>query len=86
MRRGAVAELAAELGAQAPPRGELALVLGPPVRAAPEEAEVEGALRVALEHMPLKQAAAHVARELELGKRDVYQLGLRLKSKDRGQP
>jgi 16S rRNA (cytidine1402-2'-O)-methyltransferase len=82
VRRGTVTTLAERHAASEPLRGELALVIGPPAPDAPQEAEIAAELRAALKDMPLKQAAAHVAGKLGVGKRDVYQLGLRLKQDD----
>jgi 16S rRNA (cytidine1402-2'-O)-methyltransferase len=83
VRRAPLADLAETLAGAEPPRGELVLVVGPPVQAAPSEAEVEAELRAALAEMPLKRAAARVAERTGMGKRDVYQLGLRIKGDDR---
>ncbi len=83
VRRVPLAEMAETLAEEEPPRGELVLVVGPPVQAAPSEAEVEAELRAALAEMPLKRAAAQVAERTGMGKRDVYQLGLRLKEDER---
>ncbi len=79
-RRGTVGALAEALAQADAPRGELVLVIGPPVAATPEIADIEAELRVALAEMPLKKAAASVAERLGVGKRDVYQLGLRLRA------
>jgi len=82
IRRGTVAALAEALAEADAPRGELVLVIGPPVAAAPEAADIEAELRAALAEMPLKKAAASVAGKLGIGKRDVYQLGLRIRAED----
>lgn len=60
-------------------KGEIVLVIGRAVAQAPSEADVETALRAALEEFPLKAASTLVAEQLQMSKRDVYQLGLRLK-------
>lgn len=83
VRRGTVADLAATAGA-AETRGEMVLVLGPPVTRVPGEADVVEALDAALKDRPLKEAAADVAAKLGVRKRDVYQLGLGLKKPDKG--
>ncbi|NBC96095.1 MAG: 16S rRNA (cytidine(1402)-2'-O)-methyltransferase [Deinococcus-Thermus bacterium] len=82
VRRGSVRELARALDGAAPPKGEIVVVVGPPVPVAPDEAQIADALRAEPEGKPLKQAAADVAARLGARKRDVYQLGLRLKSED----
>lgn len=60
-------------------KGEIVVVIGRAVARAPSSADVEAALRTALEEMPLKAASAQVAEALGMSKRDVYQLGLQLK-------
>jgi len=83
IRRASLAALADALAGDAAPKGEIVLVLGPPVPRSADEAEVETALRAALDEHPLKRAAAEVAEKLGVSKRDVYQLGLRLKSQQK---
>lgn len=61
-------------------KGEIVVVIGRAVARAPSSADVEAALRTALEEMPLKAASAQVAEALGMSKRDVYQLGLQLKN------
>lgn len=60
-------------------KGEIVVVIGRAVAKAPSAIDVEAALITALETMPLKAASTHVADALGMSKRDVYQLGLRLK-------
>jgi len=79
-RRATIAALAAASAGEGP-RGEIVLVLGPPAPAAAGPDEIEAALREALTRMPLRDAAAEVARNLGAGKRDVYQMGLSLREK-----
>jgi len=63
-------------------KGEIVLVIGKgaPVQASAET--LEDALRKALQTMTVKDAAAHVAAELGLKKRDVYQAALNLVKDD----
>jgi 16S rRNA (cytidine1402-2'-O)-methyltransferase len=83
IRRGTVADLAATAG-EAETRGEMVLVLGPPVTREPDKADVAKALGEALKDRPLKEAAADVAAKLGVRKRDVYQMGLEMKEKGDG--
>ncbi|MGP3698687.1 16S rRNA (cytidine(1402)-2'-O)-methyltransferase [Rhodobacter sp. NSM] len=59
-------------------KGEIVVVVdrAPPVQAGPED--LEAALSAALETMTVKEAAASVAGQLGLPRRDVYQAALRL--------
>lgn len=79
--RGTVEEVRTAIADRAL-KGEIVLVVGKgaPVQASAES--MEDALRQALETMSVKDAAAHVAADLGLKKRDVYQAALTLE-KDR---
>lgn len=79
-RRGTLAGLAAHYEEAGPPRGEIVLLVGPPKDVAATAADIDAALRVALNEMPTKAAASSVAEALGLPKRDVYQRALQLKS------
>lgn len=81
-RRGSLAELAVHYDEAGPPRGEIVLLVGPPKKAQATAADIDAALRVALNEMPTKAAASSVAEALGLPKRDVYQRALQLKSGD----
>ncbi|MBV9882974.1 MAG: 16S rRNA (cytidine(1402)-2'-O)-methyltransferase [Sphingomonadaceae bacterium] len=76
---GTLAELAARY-AEAPPKGEIVIVVGPPAAAAAAgEAEVDAALRDALSRLSPSRAAAEVAAQLGLPKRAVYERAQQLK-------
>lgn len=81
VRRGSLAELVAHYREAGPPKGEIVLVVGPPLAApATEGADLDDALRRALSKMRVKEAAEAVAAALNLPKRQVYQRALELKS------
>lgn len=61
-------------------KGEMVLVISRASAVAATQADVEAALQEAMDTMPLKAASAQVAEQLQMSKRDVYQLGLRLKN------
>ena len=76
---GTLAELAARY-AEAPPKGEIVIVVGPPAAAAAAgEAELDAALRDALARLSPSRAAAEVAAKLGLPKRAVYERAQQLK-------
>ncbi len=76
---GTLGELA-DRYADAPPRGEIVIVVGPPGEAeAPAEANVDAALREAMTRLSTSRAAAEVARSLGLPRRDVYERALALR-------
>ncbi|MDB6453855.1 16S rRNA (cytidine(1402)-2'-O)-methyltransferase [Falsirhodobacter sp. 20TX0035] len=68
----------AEAYADASVKGEIVVLIDRALPQAATEADVETALRAALEHASVKDAAAEVAARLNLPKRDVYQLALKL--------
>jgi 16S rRNA (cytidine1402-2'-O)-methyltransferase len=76
---GTLAELA-ERYREAPPKGEIVIVVGPPgERAAPEEADVDAALREAMARLSPSRAAAEVAERLGIPRRQAYERALALK-------
>ncbi len=79
-RRGSAEELAAHYRAH-PPRGEIVVLAGPPVAApAPDAAAIDQALRAALAHLPVSQAARDVARALGLDRKALYSRALALQA------
>ena len=79
VRRGSLSELAA--GAEAdPPRGEIVLVVGPPLGEMAAEDDLEALLSAALETQGTGQAAAEVAKATGRPRKEVYALALKLKA------
>lgn len=71
-RHGPLAALAADYAAGPEPRGEVVLLVGPPVATVPTEAALDAALDAALGRLTVRDAAAEVATALGLPRRDVY--------------
>lgn len=66
--------------AEAPPKGEIVIIVGPPGEApAPSEADVDAALREALTRLPVAGAASEVAKATGLPRRDLYVRAMALK-------
>lgn len=78
-RRATLGELAIHYAEQGPPKGEIVLLVGPPQEGEVSEAVLDAAIRKALQSQSVKQAAAEIAAQLGLPKRDVYQRALALK-------
>jgi 16S rRNA (cytidine1402-2'-O)-methyltransferase len=78
-RRGGLQELAAHYAASEPPRGEIVIVVGPPsfLRSIQPES-LDQDIEAALERLSTKDAAAFVAAETGLPRREVYARALRL--------
>jgi 16S rRNA (cytidine1402-2'-O)-methyltransferase len=78
---------AAEVFAEAPPRGEVVLVVGgAPPAPAPEERDVEAAVRSVLDEDPsagARQVADRVASTLGVPKRRAYEAAVRLRASDK---
>jgi 16S rRNA (cytidine1402-2'-O)-methyltransferase len=80
VRRGSLVELAAHYAAAGAPRGEVVLVIGPPVGHGEVALDdVDAALQEALACMAPSAAAASVAAATGLGRREVYRRALALK-------
>ena len=81
--RGALSELAARYAGK-DVKGEIVLVVAPSQDEAtpPDDAEVEHALRNALQTMGVKEAAALVADSTGLPRRTLYQRALQIRGKD----
>lgn len=78
---GTLSSLAARY-ADAPPKGEIVIIVGPPGEAAPEEADdvtLDAALRAAMADKPVAQAAKAVAKRFGLDRRETYARALTLK-------
>ena len=78
---GTLTELSARY-ADAPPKGEIVVVVGPPGEAVAEEADdatLEAALREAMADKPVAQAAKAVAKRFGLDRHEVYARALTLK-------
>lgn len=78
---GTLTELAARY-ADAPPKGEIVVIVGPPGEALAEEADdatLDAALREAMTDKPVAQAAKAVAKRFGLDRHDVYARALLLK-------
>lgn len=62
-----------------PPRGEIVLMVGPPLEETFTMADAEAMLREELAHAKTSQAAAAVAKRTGLDRKDLYALAMRLK-------
>lgn len=78
IRRGTLAELADQLAEEPAPKGEIVLVIGPPLAGEITAEDLDAALRDAMQDLSLKDAAAKVATALGMPKREVYNRALDL--------
>lgn len=77
VRRGTLSELAVDF-AEAP-RGEISIVVGPPLAEGPDYGKIDAALARLIPFMPLKVASEFLAETLGGSKRDIYERGQKLK-------
>lgn len=76
---GSLTDLAARY-ADAPPKGEIVVIVGPPGESPPASAEdADAALREALTRLPVSKAAGEVAKKLGLDRRALYARAMELK-------
>jgi 16S rRNA (cytidine1402-2'-O)-methyltransferase len=79
MRRGQLASLAAHYRSTGAPRGEAVIVVGPPERGEPDEAEVDQRLRNTLAELGVRNAAAKLAAETGLPRAELYRRALAIR-------
>ena len=79
VRRAPLSELARHYQAEGPPKGEVTLVVGAPVKDEPDFARIDTALALALPFMPVKAAADMIAGLTEAPRRAVYARALTMK-------
>jgi 16S rRNA (cytidine1402-2'-O)-methyltransferase len=80
VRRAPLPELAAAY-ADAEPKGEIVILVGPPLAAEVADTAIEERLHAALSEMSVRDAARTVAEVLGVAKARVYDLALKLKGK-----
>ena len=78
-RRGSLQSLADHYTEAGHPKGEIVVLVGPPIKTKADDETVDTALKQALETQSVKQAAAEIADLFDLPKRHVYQRALALK-------
>lgn len=78
VRRGQAQDLAATLAQENPPKGEIVLVVGPPLEETFTAEDIEDRLKAALATMTVKEAARHVAAATGESRQELYKLALGL--------
>jgi 16S rRNA (cytidine1402-2'-O)-methyltransferase len=81
VRRDGLATLAAAYAQETPPKGEVVVLVGPPVAAAPAAEDVDALLATLLQSDSVRGAAEAAAAETGLPRRELYQRALALKGK-----
>lgn len=79
VRRGSLRELAAHYEKAGAPKGEVTLLVGPPLEVVADDAKVDAALKAALAFMPVKAAADMIAALTDGSRKQLYARALELK-------
>jgi 16S rRNA (cytidine1402-2'-O)-methyltransferase len=82
IRRGSLTELAAHYREAGAPRGEVAIVIGPPVVTAPTEDDLDTRLRELLIEHSVRDAVALLTSATGLPRRALYERALALQGSD----
>jgi 16S rRNA (cytidine1402-2'-O)-methyltransferase len=82
VRRGTLGELAQIYAGEEPPRGEVTIVVGPPIAPEPDFALADALLAKALAFMPVRAATDLVAEALALPRRALYARALAQKPRE----
>lgn len=77
--RGTFSDLLAYYDRNGQPKGEIVIVVAPPLEQKAEAADIDDMLKKALETMRVKDAAAFVAELTSVSKKELYQRALELK-------
>ncbi len=82
VRRGTLARLAAQYAAEAPPKGEVTILVGPPPDGEADHALMDALLDKALPFMPVRAASELIAQALDIPRKQVYERALDKKAED----
>lgn len=82
VRRGDLASLADFYAKADPPKGEITILVGPPLETRPDFRRIDASLERALAFMPVRAAVDLVAEALDASRRLVYDRALALKKDD----
>jgi 16S rRNA (cytidine1402-2'-O)-methyltransferase len=80
VRRGTLAILGPRYAEEAPPKGEVTILVGPPRDDETDFARIDALLAHALPFMPVKAAAEMIAEALGINRKEVYERALEKKS------
>ena len=83
VRRGLLPDLASAVASEAPPKGELVVLVGPPGDQPPFLEDIDARLGKALEELSVKDAAAVVSAATGQPRRKVYARAIELSSRER---
>jgi 16S rRNA (cytidine1402-2'-O)-methyltransferase len=79
VRRDSLAALAAQFSSEPPPKGEVVVLVGPPLETVPSAEDIDALLVELLKTQPVSEAAAEAAARTGVARRDLYRRALALK-------
>jgi len=82
VRRGRLTDLVAHYRLVGPPRGEVVVVVAPPERREPSQAEIDERLQAALAELGVRDAAARLAAETGLPRGELYRRALAMRGEE----
>jgi 16S rRNA (cytidine1402-2'-O)-methyltransferase len=76
VRRGTLDILARQYAEEAPPKGEVTVLVGPPAEVGPDLARIDALLDKALPFMPVRAASELISEALDVPRKEVYERAL----------
>ena len=80
--RGTIAEAIIEIESRTSFKGEVVIVLGPPVKKEISDADIHHALSISLQEYRIKDAASQIAEQFSIPRKRAYEMALKIKDGD----
>jgi 16S rRNA (cytidine1402-2'-O)-methyltransferase len=77
--RGTIDQAIAEIEARDSFKGEVVIVLGPPIKKQTSDADIHQALTIALQEYRIKDAASQIAEQFSIPRKRAYEMALKIK-------
>lgn len=77
--RGTIAEAIDIINARDSFKGEVVIVLGPPIKKQTSDADIHHALMIALQEYRIKDAATQIAQQFDIPRKRAYEMALKIK-------
>ena len=77
--RGTIAEAMEEIENRTSFKGEVVIVLGPPIKKETSDADIHHALSIALQEYRIKDAASQIAEQFSIPRKRAYEMALKIK-------
>ena len=80
--RGTIADAISEIENRTSFKGEVVIVLGPPLKKETSDADIHQALSIALQEYRIKDAASQIAEQFSIPRKRAYEMALKIKDGD----